>query len=157
MQRTVGSGARQIIGFLMGVAALGAMACGPLGPLPGGQLSGTASPAPADWSFSDEVETVQLETRPEDPYSVNIWGAGLEDGFYIASGQGGDAEWAQHIGDNSDVRLRVGEAVYELRAVRVDQDTQAREAFLAAVKRKYEWTPEADDTENAWLYRLDPR
>ena len=29
----------------------------------GGELSGTVKPAPSDWSFTDSVETVQLETR----------------------------------------------------------------------------------------------
>lgn len=157
MQRSIGFSTRRVAGVLPLLVVFLAMACDPLGPLPGGALSGPVSAVPSDWAFSDEIETVQLETRPEDPYSVNIWGAGLDDGFYIASGQGGEAEWAQHISDNSDVRLRVGEAVYELRATRVDQDSEAREAFLAAVQRKYDWTPDGEDTESAWLYRLDPR
>ncbi len=32
-----------------------------------------------------------------------------------------------------------------------------REAFLAALERKYDWEPEGDETEQAWLFRLDPR
>ena len=54
--------------------------CGPIVMVPGGELSGTTTPVPADWAFSDAVETVQLETRPDDPYSVNVWG--VSDGAF---------------------------------------------------------------------------
>ena len=66
------------------------LACGPLGPLPGGELSGSVASAPSDWSFTDEQENVQLETRPSDPYSVNVWGAGVDGSFYVAAGRGAD-------------------------------------------------------------------
>jgi hypothetical protein len=132
------------------------VACGPLWMLPGGRLSGEVSPTPSDWSFSEAVETVQLETRPEDPYSVNVWGAGIGDRFYLASGKGGDARWAQYIDEDPEVRLRVGSTLYELRAVRVEAEAE-RERFLAALERKYDWQPDGNEGENAWLFRLDPR
>ena len=48
--------------------------CGPIGPIPGGALGGELGPAVVrDWSFADEVENAQLETRPGDPHSVNTW------------------------------------------------------------------------------------
>jgi hypothetical protein len=45
----------------------------PLLLLPGGALEGATVPTPEGWSFTDDVDTVQLETNPTDPYSVNIW------------------------------------------------------------------------------------
>ena len=99
------------------VALLFALGCGPLVMVPGGELSGTVKPAPSDWSFTDSVETVQLETRPEDPYSVNVWGVAAGDAFYVASGRGESAAWAKHIAADPRVRLRVGEDLYELSAV----------------------------------------
>lgn len=132
------------------------VACGPLWMLPGGRLSGEVSPAPGDWAFSEAIKTVQLETRPQDPYSVNVWGAGIGDRFYLASGSGGDARWAQYIEEDPEVRLRVGNILYELRAVRVDDDAE-RESFLSALERKYDWQPDGNEGENAWLFRLDPR
>jgi hypothetical protein len=53
------------------------LGCGPFLLLPGGKLDGVAQSAPADWSIADEVDTVQLETNPHDPYSVNIWAAAM--------------------------------------------------------------------------------
>ena len=47
------------------------VACGPIVMIPGGELSGTPAPVPESWDFTNEVDTIQLETRPEDPYSVN--------------------------------------------------------------------------------------
>lgn len=138
-------------------ASLLALGCGPTGPLPGGKLRGElASEVPTDWAFADAVKNVQLETRPSAPYSVNVWGAGIGKFFYLASGEGGESAWAQHILADPDVRLRVGDTIYELRAVRVEDDAQ-RERFLAALKRKYDWEPEPEAPEQAWLFRLEPR
>jgi hypothetical protein len=132
------------------------LGCGPLVMIPGGSLSGDVQPAPADWSFTDEVETVQLETRPSDPYSVNVWGVGVGDIFYIASGRGVDAAWAEHIEANPNVRLRVGDAIYELDATRTS-DPAELDAFLVAAKAKYDFEPEPGQRETAVLYRLTPR
>lgn len=137
--------------------ALFALACGPLGPMPGGRLSGEVADPPSDWSFTDAQKNVQLETRPSDPYSVNIWGAAVGDRFYVASGKGGETAWAANIEQDPDVRLRVGKTLYELRAVRVDDDAGERGRFLAALKRKYDYSPDAEDSSQAWLYRLEPR
>jgi len=43
----------------------------------GGELSGETAAPPDDWSALRDEETFQLETRPEDPYSVNIWAVGI--------------------------------------------------------------------------------
>ncbi len=133
------------------------LACGPMGPFPGGRLSGTvAADLPDDWSFADARDTVQLETRPSAPYSVNLWGAGIGDRFYLASGGGGDARWVGYIAEDPNVRLRVCDTIYELRAVRVDDDAE-RARFLQALKRKYDWEPSTRERENAMLFRLNPR
>ncbi len=134
-----------------------ALGCGPTGPFPGGGLSGqVATDLPMDWSFTDEEMTVQLETRPEEPYSVNLWGVSLGDRFYLASASGGEAAWVAHIAEDPNVRLRVGETIYELRAVRVSNDSHG-ERFLAALTRKYDWEPSGSEADEAWLFRLEPR
>ncbi len=137
--------------------ALLALGCGPIGPVPGGRLSGkVAASPPSNWSSVDKEETVQLETRPSDPYSVNLWGAGIGDGFYLASGRGGDARWVGYITEDPNVRLRVGDTIYELRAVRVEDETESQ-SFVQALKRKYDWEPSTQERERAWLFRLNPR
>ena len=52
--------------------ALPLVACGPIGPVPGGALRGPVhAGSPPDWGRVAEVETIQLESRPTDPHSVN--------------------------------------------------------------------------------------
>ena len=64
---------RIALGLFFGL--LFALACGPLGPLPGGHLSGELEPSPpSNWAFADDQKTVQLETNPSDPYSVKHMG-----------------------------------------------------------------------------------
>jgi hypothetical protein len=110
---------------------------------------------PSDWSFSDAVEIVQLETRPDDPYSVNVWGVGVGSTFYIASGDA-QSRWARNIDRDPRVRLKIGDVLYELRAARTD-DPAEMEAFLAGAKRKYDFEPNEEQRANASLIRLEPR
>lgn len=129
---------------------------GPLVMIPGGVLSGDVQPTPSDWSFSDDVRDVQLETRPDDPYSVNVWGIGIGERFMVASGRGLEATWAQHIQADPRVRLRIEDSVYELSA-RLSQDPRDRDLFLEAARAKYDFEPEAEDAEKAVLFVLEPR
>ena len=131
---------------------------------PGGELRGTvATGAVDDWSFTDAVKTVQLETRPGAPHSINIWGVSTGDAFYVASdswrqrlgGSGGDARWVGHIAIDPRVRLRVGRTLYERKAIRV-QDEAELARFRQAYQKKYDSDPwEREDP--PWVYRLDPR
>lgn len=130
--------------------------CDPLSMLPGGALSGTVRPTPEDWSFTDSVEVVQLETRPEDPYSVNVWGVAARGAFYVASGRGESNAWAKYISEDPRVRLRVNDDLYELRAVRTD-DPSDREAFLAAAHEKYDFEVDEEQQVQAILFRLVAR
>jgi hypothetical protein len=141
--------------LLIAFVLLALTGCEPTAIFSGGKLSGETQPTPDDWSFSDAAETVQLETRPGDPYSVNIWGVGIGADFYVASGKV-DNVWAQHIAADDRVRLRIDDAVFELRAVE-ESSPEALERFLAAAKAKYDFEPEPDQSAEAVLFRLVPR
>ena len=132
-----------------------ALACEPIVMIPGGRLSGTVTPAPEDWSFTDEVETLQLETRPEDPYSVNVWGTAVGAHMYVAGAEV-ESGWVKNVLENPLVRLRVGEALYELQAIRTEAPEEL-EAFLVAAKNKYDFEPEPEQREQATLFRLETR
>ncbi len=109
--------------------------CGPFLLLPGGKLDGVTAQPPNDWSFCDEVDTVQLETRPEDPYSVNIWAVGMGPLLYVHAGAN-RSSWVEYMEADSDVRIRVEDKLYDLRASRVEgQDEFTR--FTNAYEEKY--------------------
>lgn len=140
------------------VALVALSGCGePLFVLPGGALSGTVMPAPTNWNFSNAFETVQLETRPDDPYSVNVWGMGSQRTFFVASGDGMESAWAQHIAADPNVRLRLGDEVYELRAVRADGKLDRRR-FRAMGEHKYDDFDSAfEDLDAVVVFRLERR
>ncbi len=134
----------------------GLFGCGPLSWIPGGAIGGTLKPAPPDWSFSEAVETVQLETRPDDPYSVTVWGVGIGSRFYVAASNR-ESAWARNIAADPRVRLRVGEELFELRATPTDDPAEVA-AFVAGLERKYDYElgPELEQGA-AVLFRLEPR
>ncbi len=129
--------------------------CGPFLLLPGGKLDGRAAAAPSDWSFTDEVNTVQLETRPEDPYSVNIWAVGMGPLLYVHAGAN-RSRWVEHLEANPDVRVRVEDRLYELRASRVDGQ-QEFTRFSDAYEAKYGSRPRNENVAEAYLFRLKAR
>lgn len=141
--------------FVALAALVLAAGCGPFFLLPGGALEGTPASVPADWSFSDEVDTVQLETRPEDPYSVNIWIVGLGPHLYVHAGTN-RSNWVEHIEANSEVRVRIEDALYELSASRVDgQEEFAR--FADAYEKKYDLRPRNENVAEVYVFRIGAR
>ena len=138
------------------IATLGlSMACEPLSMLPGGVLSGEVQPAPDDWSTTADAEVIQLETRLADPYSINIWGAGLGPDLYVATG-GGGTTWTEFIDRDPRVRVRIGEVIYELTAVRVD-DAREKSLVAAAYVAKYALDPGDNWVDEGMVIRLDRR
>ena len=135
------------------------LGCGPLGTLPGGALRGTL-PEPGAPLLCTE-HTIQLETRPDDPHSVNTWCVSLDDRFYIPTSlilgdeNPLDREWVQNVLADDRVRVRVEDVLYERRAVRVTEEgevEQAKSAFLT----KYEFDPD-EHSSAAWIFRMEPR
>lgn len=136
--------------------------CGPLGPIPGGALGGEVhSGAPPDWRSFADVDQIQLETRPADPYSVNTW-IGVYRGrpyvptsLILGADDPMDRQWVKNVLEDPNVRARVEGVVYPLRAVRVEDEVELA-AVRALLLEKYE--VEADEhVDQGWIFRLDPR
>ncbi|MDJ0788760.1 MAG: hypothetical protein QNK05_18275 [Myxococcota bacterium] len=126
-------------------AALGIIAAllfgcggGPTLVFPGGALAGTEVAEPVtDWSFVD-ARFVDLETRPSDPYSVEL-NYILRDGkLYIDPSEG--KRWLDHIREDPRVRVRFGDEIYRATAVLVGEPGEL---------------PDFDP--ERFIYRLDPR
>lgn len=146
--------ARRALATAVVLLSVGVHGCsGPFILLPGGALEGETSPAPSDWSFSDEVSTIQLETRPEDPYSVNIWAVGRGGVLYVHAGAN-RAAWVENMEADPRVRVGVGEEIYALEASRVtDQEEFAQ--FANAYEVKYGTRPRNENIAEVYLYRLE--
>ena len=122
---------------------------------PGGELEGELVSPPTDWSLSDETSTIQLETRPDDPYSVNVWAVGLGSVLYLHAGAK-RSTWVELVEAHPNVRVRVGEKLYELRGTRVaDQAEFTRVAD--AWERKYDTRFRNENAAEAYVFRLEMR
>lgn len=147
---------------LLVLLASASFACGPIGPVAGGRLRGTPHQGNLpSWEFVADVETVQIETRPDDPYSVNTWIGSYQGGLYVPTSlilgadEPSEREWVRNVEADPRVRLRIDGTVYELQALRVEDEATV-EGVRAALLAKYE--EEADDhARNAWIYELRPR
>jgi hypothetical protein len=127
--------------------------CGdPIVMLPGGALKGEPTAAPADWSALANIKTIQVEFRPDDPYSHNIWGVGIGSDLYIATGADG-TRWTPFVATDPRVKVRVGTALYDLIAVPVT-DAAERARVSQAYVQKYELKPE-DQKGDELVFRLD--
>ena len=133
-----------------------------LGPLAGGRLRGDIySGQIPDWSFTQDVKTIQLETNPEDPHSVNTWCGVYQGALHIPTSlilgtdEPSERAWVKNVLADPNVRLRIDGVVYELRAVRVTDKDQL-EGARASLLAKYD--VEADHhSSGAWVFRMEAR
>ena len=137
------------------LAAFVAGCNGPFVLLPGGALEGSTAVTPDSWSFTDEVDTVQLETRPADPYSVNVWVIALGETLYVHAGDN-RSTWVENMETDPSVRLRIDDSIYELLAARVE-DQEEFDRFSDAYERKYGRRPGNENVAEAYLFRLSTR
>ncbi len=117
------------------------------GPVPGGRLEGTLAPTPSDWStaLGGERSFCEVETRPADPHSIQL-DCFLHDGrLYVQSHRWALASWwpveswAAIWIEHPEVQVRIGSALFELRAVHVT-DALERDPILES--RGYDPIPE---------------
>ena len=146
---------RTVLALLITLLAAGLAACSePLAFLPGGALNGVATPVPADWSALANVKTIQVEFRPSEPYSHNVWGVGIDHDLYIATH--GNTRWTPFIATDPRVRVRVGTALYDLTAVSVT-DGAERARVADAYAQKYEIKKDENWVNKGVIFRLDRR
>lgn len=138
---------------LVTLGSLGSFGCGgPTGLLPGGALAGESAEAPRDWAFAGDSGTIQLETNPAEPYSVNLAYTILDGRLYINAG-GTETQWAKNIAANPEVRLRMNGNVYPLRATRV-LDAAEFEAFAEAWTNQSFFRRDPRNYDEVWLFEL---
>ena len=98
---------------------------------------------------------MQLETRPDDPYSVNIAYTVMEGRLYVNAGDT-ETRWVQHMSADPRVRLRLDGVIYELRAERVS-DPDELAAFARAWTSQSVFRRDPTQLDEVWLYRLVAR
>lgn len=107
------------------------------GPVPGGSLSGQVTPVPGTWteSLPDGRRICEIEARPAKPHSVQLECFLYQEHLFVQSHRWALASWwpveswAAIWIENPDVRVRLGDRLYELRAVHVT-DSGERDGVL---------------------------
>ena len=137
------------------VLVLGAvLACGPI---PGGSLDGEPAALPSDWNavMGGDHTLCEIESRPADPHSIQLDCFAYEGALYVQSHRFAQASWwpvkswATVWIEHPAVRVRIGDALYDLKAVPVAAGPQ-RDAILGM--RGYDPIPAG-----IVLFRFDPR
>lgn len=115
----------------------------------GGQL---AAEQDTDWSFrAPERMQIFVETATwyGIPHSVTTtsW---IHDGeLYVPCNECATKRWPKNVARDPHVRLRVGDEIYERRAVKVEGDEERRRVFAVLTDRPM--PPER------WLFRMEAR
>jgi len=137
------------------LVVLGLAACnGPFATFPGGALEGPVSPAPGRFDAAVNGRIIELETRPEDPYSVNVAACIVDGRLYVSAGDNHSA-WAAHMDADPRVRVRIDGRIHELAASRVTARDELQ-AF-ADVWTKNAWARDPMGLAEVWVYRLAVR
>jgi hypothetical protein len=112
------------VGPVLALILLAAAGCGPV---PGGELSGEVRPPPADWTAltSGIGGICEIESRPGDSHSIQLQCYEHESKLYVHSHRWALASWYPFESwpaiwiEHPEVRVRFGDAIYELFAERV--------------------------------------
>ena len=123
--------------------------------LSGGELSGTVSEVPEIWQLDEISALAQLETRPGEPYSINLVYVQMNGQVYIYAGDN-RTNWVQHIEEDPRIRLRINETIYPARAVRTTSDDEIS-AFASIWTSRGLFQRDPLGFDEVWLYRLVPR
>lgn len=126
----------------------------PFGFIPGRELDGDEEPPPIEWTKINRIATVQLEFRPDKPYSINIWAVAIDQDMYVATGEDG-TRWTEYLQQTPQVRVRVQESIYPLNAVRIE-DAAERKHVTDAFVAKYNLDEDSWVT-TGQVFRLDRR
>ncbi len=129
---------------------------GPLGPIPGGALSGMVNSDPhPDWSNLEKV--MELEIRPARPWSLSIWNVVIDGELYVPSAKGARRRWTAVAVKEPLVRLRTHGQIFERRIERVTDPALCRR-LAQALGQRYGFEPPPDPQQDtSWYFHLAPR
>ncbi len=134
-----------------------ALGCQPKDVRPGLWVRGEpAGERVTDWSFTDDIEEIFIETRPwyGVRHSTTIWCVTLEGELYIGSYGEKKKAWEKNVARNPEARLAVEGKVYEARVTPVEDPALA--ASLDAVyANKYDMVEVfGDEVPRWWFYHV---
>jgi len=128
---------------------------GPLGPIPGGKMSGPLAAEPQP-NLIDLEKVIELEIRPQKPWSLSVWNVVIDGQLFVPSARGASRRWTAVAVKEPLVRLRSHGKIYELRIERVT-DAALQERLAKALAQRYGHEPPDPAQDTTWFFRLSPR
>jgi hypothetical protein len=145
--------------LLAGATLFGGL--GPLAAIPGGVLWGELRKPPSDWSFTDAIGEIQVQTHVGPlPWSVTTWVLAERGELFLAASEC-DRVWTHRVMADPEIRVRIAGVVYELRA-RPERDPAVAARLAPIVLHKYfgiaadsaTWIP---GETTGCVFRVEPR
>ena len=104
------------------VVLVGIAITAPIGPMPGLRLGGSDSLAPDQWptTLPEEVRLATFDGMLR--YVVIIWVVESDNNLYVIGAP--DSTWVEKTARSPDVRLRIGDNAYDMRATRLNPGPQ---------------------------------
>jgi hypothetical protein len=141
-----------------------ALACSlePAGERPGLWIGGELAREPVpDWSFTDEIEEILIETRSTYglPHSVTIWCVSIDGDLYVGASFPDfpdERRWVSNVKRDPAVRLKIDGRVYE-RRLELVEDPAMTDFVNRAFGEKYHYDVDEDPDPVAYWRVLDPR
>ena len=141
----------RVLWMIVVVALCGA--CEPVDRRPGAWLSGEVAPIPDSWGFTDDHQEIFVETATwyGVPHSVTTVVAAADGALYVPSIYDEAAEfpgtkrWNKNIASDPAVRLKIGDAIYELEAHPVSDADEFRRGFEALAGKYDFWRQGLED------------
>ncbi len=146
-----------LAGVVVCLAIAARFSDGPLGPFPGGKLSGVPVTEPVtDWTaLLRAVGHVELEVSPKHPRSLTTSYIVRDGVLYVPSMFAAHKRWPKEVLADDRVVLRIGGGLYERRAVRVTEPAEIRALIRA---RDASTRDDLDVGElPTWYFRIEPR
>jgi oligopeptidase A len=163
------SNMRNIGRFLVIMTAVGLCAgCDPADRRPGTWLTAETVQTPQSWEFTEDHQEIFVETATwyGIPHSVTTVVAQADGRLYVPSIYEATAEfpgskfWNENIASDPEVRLQIGDAIYEMVAHPVTDDREFQLGFEALAKKYGFWKQALQDADSRppfVIIRMDPR
>ena len=132
--------------FAILMTAIVVAACEPNGPKPGQWLRGNVvEPLPQNWAFTDDYQEVYVEVSTPYfiPHSATIWCAHVDGKLFIGARDPDSKNWPGWMNKNRDIRLKIGDKLYDVTAADFSDDQTLAAVRLAYIE-KYNLPPPAE-------------